>query len=114
MKSSRSTFLATGAVSSLSDQELCGAISDELKSGIDHRVVLTTVPAGVPDWVNDERRLKLLEAVAIRRFGSIVCRDELAKIAGDFNPRPTARQRCEAVLSAARRVRADVIPTSTS
>jgi hypothetical protein len=79
------------------------------------RVVgLTTFAESEPDWVNNERHLAELESFVILKAGALVYREELAKVAGDFNPSPTPRQRREAVLSAAVRVRTDVIAISAS
>lgn len=75
----------------------------------DSPVFLTTVPEPKPDWVNNERELTHLEAFVIRKVGRLVHRDELARVAGDFNPHPTLRQRCEAVLLAIRRAESDAI-----
>ncbi|HEY1921772.1 MAG TPA: hypothetical protein VGG44_03320 [Tepidisphaeraceae bacterium] len=99
---------------SLSDQELRIAIAREVigwknvRQHSDGRItaetetVLTTVPLSVPDWINDESRMSYLELGIKRKGWFTAYQRELAKIAGDFNPNPSARQRCEAALSTAR------------
>src|SRR3954451_21956167 len=87
-----------GPVSMLADHELNAAIAAEVFHVDDAPIVLTTVPARHPNWTNSESQLAYLESCARRRFGSLICRQELARVAGDVNPRPTPRHRCEAVL----------------
>jgi hypothetical protein len=108
-------------VPSLSDRELRMALAREVlgwkalrvdrrgRITGDHPTVLTTVPLIVPDWLSNEVKLASLESVISLRVGESAYRQSLGKIAGDFNPNPTARQRCEAVLMAARQAREDVI-----
>jgi hypothetical protein len=100
------SLLGSSPVSSLSDQELRIAIAREVigwknvRLHPDGRItaeterVLTTVPLMVPDWMNNEFRMSYLE-LGLRRKGWLLAyQRELAKIAGDFNPHPTNRQRC--------------------
>jgi hypothetical protein len=106
--------LSFNRVSSLSDQELRIAIAREVigwenvrleRSGrilADSSRVMTTFPVIVPDWVNDESHISCLELEARRRGWLLTYQRELGKIAGDFNTKPTARQRCEAILLTAR------------
>jgi hypothetical protein len=103
------------ALSLLTDQELCVMIRAELSGWErDRRIALTTFPVPEPDWINSALDLARLERFVIRKAGALVYREELAKVAGDFNPSPTPRQRREAILAAAVRVRTDVIATISS
>jgi hypothetical protein len=109
-----STPLNLGPVSSLSDQELRMAIACEVlgckrvhrqsdgRITAERSLVLTSAPFAIPDWLNDESCMSRLE-LGIRIKGWFMAyQRELAKIAGDFNPNPTRRQRCEAALLTAR------------
>jgi hypothetical protein len=75
----------------------------------EHPTIFTTFPMAVPDWLNSTDELEHLESVLIDRVGTDAYHRELGKIAGDFNCHPTPRQRCEAVLSAARTSRDSLI-----
>jgi hypothetical protein len=109
------------AVSSLSDQELRIAIARDVlgwkmlridRNGRitgDHPTVLTTVPLTVPDWLGNDTKLAYLESLVMGKVGTVAYRESLGKVAGDFNSNPTARQRCEAVLSAVRQSRDGLI-----
>ncbi|HEX4056638.1 MAG TPA: hypothetical protein VHX86_20450 [Tepidisphaeraceae bacterium] len=105
------------AVSSLDDQELRVAIAREIfgwrniRAGADgrftasHPTVLTTAPLEVPDWIGEESETVHLETVVRQQGWSLEFRNELNRIAGDFNPDPTGRQQCEAALMAGRNSR---------
>jgi hypothetical protein len=107
-------LVSSNPVSSLSDQDLRVAIAREVlgwtkirceASGrilASHPSVLTTVPLRVPDWINYRVHMSRLEETVKERGWAIDYRNKLNEIAGDFNPSPTARQRCEAILLAAR------------
>jgi hypothetical protein len=71
----------------------------------DHPDALTTVPLTAPNWLENVAQLEYLESVVVRQVGRDVYRREVGRVAGDFNPHPTPRQRCEAVLSATRAAR---------
>lgn len=107
-------LVSTNSVSSLGDQELRVAIAKEVLGWINIRcesggrifadlpTVMTTAPMIVPDWINYRVHMSRLEETAMQRGWGIDYRKNLNEIAGDFNPSPTARQRCEAILLTAR------------
>jgi hypothetical protein len=98
----------------LNDDELRLAIAKEIfnwcnvQIDADGRItgenptIHTIVPKVAPDWINNEISTGRVEFVIERRGWILAYRRELAKIAGDFNPATSGRQRCEAALATAR------------
>lgn len=76
--------------------------SDDDEITATNPLVLTTVPMRVPDWPNDDGAITRLERTVARRGWNSAYHRELGKVAGDLNPSPSGRQRCEAALLAAR------------
>jgi len=117
MVSSRSDVLPVHPISLLSDQQLQLAIAREVMGwkhilcDKDGRItntrpaMVTTVPPIAPNWITNESSLGHLESSIVRKVGPVAYRAAMDLIAGDFNQSPTMRQRCEAVLLAARRHR---------
>jgi len=115
MLSSRDIALSqVNPVSLLTDCELRTAIAREVMGWRNirrrddgailatHPSVLTTMPLVVPEWVTSETKLHRLEATVRAKGWWTAYQRMLGDIAGDFNPHPTGRQRCEAALLTAR------------
>ena len=114
MTSFREMSVGLSPLSSLNNQELRLAIVREvlawgdIREARDGRITgsladrLTTVPVTAPDWLCDNESLNRLELLVRRRGWQGEYKHQLAIIAGEFNPSPTNRQRCEAILLTAR------------
>jgi hypothetical protein len=108
-------------ISSLSDQALRIAIAREIFDWESIRVhdndritasnptAMTTAPMEVPNWIEDASETSHLEEVVAQRGWRLDFRVELGNIAGDFNPNPSGRQKCEAALKAARNSRKSLL-----